>query len=388
MKYVDEFRDPVVARKILNEIRERTTRPWILMEVCGGQTHGLLRSGIVQELDGVVELIHGPGCPVCVTPTESIDFAQELALRPDVLLASFGDMLRVPGSRESLLAVRARGGNVRIVYSPLDAVEMALRHPDRHVVFFAVGFETTAPATALAVLQANQLRLENFSLLVAHVRVQPAMEALLRASDCRVQGFLAAGHVCTVAGFQSYEELSARYHVPIVVTGFEPVDLLLGINECVQQLESGRGDVCNQYTRNVRETGNADALRIMSNVYEIADRPWRGLGLIPSGGLVLRSEWQHFDAAQRFHRTSNPLIVECSDCLSGDVLAGRIKPTACPSFGTRCTPESPLGAPMVSSEGACAAYFRHGRQKSGAGSQQPSEVPSREGEAVLVKSRN
>ena len=363
MKYVDEFRDPVLAKKVLTEIRKRATRPWVLMEVCGGQTHGLLRSGIVQELEGVVELIHGPGCPVCVTPVESVDFAQVLALRPDVLLASFGDMLRVPGSRESLLAVRARGGNVRIVYSPLDAVELARRNPSQHVVFFAVGFETTAPATALAVLQADQLRLENFSLLVAHVRVQPAMESLLRAPDCHIQGFLAAGHACAVAGFNSYDELSARYRVPIVVTGFEPVDLLLGIKECVQQLETGQACVRNQYTRNVCETGNADALRIMWDVYQIADRPWRGLGLIPSGGLVLRPKWHHFDAERRFQRSTNPLLVESAECLSGEVLAGRIKPIACPSFGSRCTPESPLGAPMVSSEGACAAYYRHPRQE-------------------------
>ncbi len=359
MKYVDEYRDPRLARSLLHEIRQTATQCWVLMEVCGGQTHGLLKSGIIQELEGVVELIHGPGCPVCVTPAEAIDFAQELALRPGVLLTTFGDMLRVPGSRESLLTVRARGGNVRLVYSPLDAVELARQNPSQQVVFFAVGFETTAPATALSVLQAAQLGLDNFSLLVAHVRVQPAMEAILQSAECRVQGFLAAGHVCTISGVTSYEELSARYGVPIVVTGFEPVDLLLGIQDCVAQLESGTASVSNQYQRNVRDAGNRHAMHIMSDVYATADRPWRGLGTIPSGGLVLRPEWRQFDAEYRFQRPTPTLLIECADCRSGDVLAGRIKPPACESFGTRCTPESPLGAPMVSSEGACAAYYRH-----------------------------
>ena len=359
MKFVDEYRDPQLAKRLLHDISELATRPWVLMEVCGGQTHGLLRSGITQELEGVVELIHGPGCPVCVTAAETIDFAQELALRPGILLASFGDMLRVPGSRESLLAVKARGGNVRLVYSPLDAVELARQNASQHVVFLAVGFETTAPATGLAVLQAAELGLDNFSLLVAHVRVQPAMESILQSADCRVQGFLAAGHVCTIAGYNSYQELTARYHVPIAVTGFEPVDLLLGIKECVEQLESGTASVCNQYQRTVRDVGNVHALKIMSDVYAIADRPWRGLGIIPAGGLVLRSEWRHFDAESRFQRLATSLSVDCAECRSGDVLAGRIKPTACASFGSRCTPESPLGAPMVSSEGACAAYYRH-----------------------------
>lgn len=361
MKHVDEYRDPVLAKQLLSDIRALATRRWVLMEVCGGQTHGLLRSGIVQELEGCLELIHGPGCPVCVTPAATIDFAQQLALRPDVMLTSFGDMLRVPGSRESLLAVRARGGNVRIVYSPLDAVALARENPTQHVVFLAVGFETTAPATALAVLQAAELGLDNFSLLVAHVRVQPAMESLLQSGDCRVQGFLAAGHVCAVSGFHSYFELTERYHVPIVVTGFEPVDLLLGIKECVRQLEGGAAAVCNQYTRNVRESGNSAAMRIMSGVYQIADRTWRGLGTIPEGGLVLRPEWQRFNAEYRFALTAQLLPSVSTECVSGDVLTGRIKPPACPSFGSRCTPESPLGAPMVSAEGACSAYFRHRR---------------------------
>lgn len=359
MKYVDEYREPHLARQLLTEIRAKVVKPWVLMEVCGGQTHGLLRSGIPQELEGVIELIHGPGCPVCVTPVEAIDFAQELALRPGVMLTTFGDMLRVPGSRESLLSVRAQGGNVRLVYSPLDAVELARQHPEQQIVFLAVGFETTAPATALAVLQAAQLGLQNLSLLVAHVRVQPAMEAILQAADCRVQGFLAAGHVCTIAGCDSYEELAARYQVPIVVTGFEPVDLLLGIKECVQLLESGSACVRNQYQRNVRQEGNPHAQQILSEVYVVADRTWRGFGTVAAGGLSLRPEWQHFDAERRFQRCTAALPIDSSECRSGDVLAGRIRPIACPSFGTRCTPQSPLGAPMVSSEGACAAYYRH-----------------------------
>lgn len=361
MKYVDEFRDPVLARKLIQDIKDLATRPWVLMEVCGGQTHGLLRSGIEQELDGVVELIHGPGCPVCVTPAEAIDFAQELSLRPETILTSFGDMLRVPGSRESLVATRARGGDVRTVYSPIDAVELARREPSRHVVFFAVGFETTAPATALAVQQARKLQLTNFSLLVAHVRVQPAMEAILQGPECRVQGFLAAGHVCSISGFQSYDELTNKYRVPIVVTGFEPVDLLLGIKQCIVQLEQGQAEVCNQYTRNVSAVGNLDAQRIVDDIYEVADCPWRGLGTVKNGGFRLRTEWQEYDARQRFNALHVEQASDSTECRSGDVLSGRIKPTECSGFATRCTPEFPLGAPMVSSEGACAAYYRYRR---------------------------
>jgi hydrogenase expression/formation protein HypD len=361
MKYVDEYRDPRLARELLESIRRRATRPWVLMEVCGGQTHSLLRNGIDAELEGSVELIHGPGCPVCVTPAEAIDLAQDLALRPDILLTSFGDMLRVPGTRGSLLDVRTRGGNVRTVYSPLDAVELARREPDRQVVFFAVGFETTAPATALAVLQADSYRLENFSLLVAHVRVQPAMEAIMQAGDCRVQAFLAAGHVCTVLGYDSYVDFVRRHRVPVVVTGFEPVDLLTGILECVDQLESATFDVVNCYARSVRQEGNPSAQEIVDRVFEPADRPWRGLGTIPAGGLRLRSEWSRFDAERRFGLGILPSNGCATECRSGDVLAGRIRPSECSSFGTRCTPDTPLGAPMVSSEGACAAYFRYRR---------------------------
>jgi hydrogenase expression/formation protein HypD len=362
MKYLDEFRDPLVARRLLDEVRRTVTKPRVLMEVCGGQTHSLLRHGIEAELQGVVELIHGPGCPVCVTPAEAIDFAQELAIRPDVILASFGDMLRVPGTTRSLLEVRGAGGNVRVVYSPLDAVELAKNSPQQHVVFFAVGFETTAPATALAVLQAAQLGLENFSLLVSHVRVLPAMEALMLAPNCRVEGFLAAGHVCAVTGFREYKSFVERHRTPIAVTGFEPVDLLDGILDCVKQLESDRAEATNRYARSVRQAGNDTAQDVVERVYEIVDTPWRGLGIIASGGYRLRSEFDAFDASQRFESQSGPCGSKCcfsDDCRSGEVLSGLIKPTDCEAFGTHCTPDSPLGAPMVSSEGACAAYFQY-----------------------------
>jgi hydrogenase expression/formation protein HypD len=358
MKYLDEYRQPDHCQRLLSEIRRTVTRPWTLMEVCGGQTHGLLRYGIDTALEGVVRLIHGPGCPVCVTPLESIDLAIELARRPNVTVTSFGDMLRVPGSHESLLMARAEGGNVHIVYSPLDAVRYAEQHPDRQVVFFAVGFETTAPATALAAQQASQLGLKNFLLLVSHVRVQPAMEMLVESVDNTVQGFLAAGHVCTVAGYESYQRFVAKYRLPVVVTGFEPVDLLIGIQECVRQLESGEASVVNRYSRSVVAPGNERALAIMDDVYEICDRPWRGLGIVANGGFRLRDKWSKFDAERRLTRHTIP-VQECSECRSGDVLTGRIKPTECPHFGTRCTPDSPLGAPMVSAEGACAAYYRY-----------------------------
>lgn len=358
MKYVDEFRDPSQARRLIDQIRRRASRRWTLMEVCGGQTHSLLRHGIVTELADTIEMIHGPGCPVCVTPLESIDLAQRLAMRDDVVLTSFGDMLRVPGSMRSLLDVRAAGGNVRAVYSPFDAVKLAARDKTRHVVFFAVGFETTAPATALAVAQADRLGLDNFSLLVAHVRVQPAMEALLDAEDNRVQAFLAAGHVCTVMGYESYFDFVNRYRVPVVVTGFEPLDLLEGILDAVDQLESGQHCVTNRYRRSVRASGNRSAQDLVSEIYKICDWPWRGFGVVPRGGLRLRARWQRFDAMQRF--AIEPLaVIETGTCRSGEVLAGKIKPTQCEAFGTRCTPESPLGAPMVSSEGACAAYYRY-----------------------------
>ena len=367
MKYVDEFRDSFGARRLVADIRRTATRRWTLMEVCGGQTHSLLRHGIEDELTNTVELIHGPGCPVCVTPIEDIDLAQQLAMREGVVVASFGDMLRVPGSRRSLLDVRAHGGSVRIVYSPMDAVTLAQSNPDMHVVFFAVGFETTTPATALAALQAKQLGLDNFSLLVSHVCVQPAMEALMLAPGNRVQGFLAAGHVCTITGFSSYEDFVMRFQVPVVVTGFEPIDLLEGLRDCVQQLESGRSEVTNKYARSVRRDGNEAAQNTVASVYQVEDCPWRGFGVIPNGGLRLKPDFAQFDVRIRFQFSGHdpdetPSLARSSidhDCPAADVLAGRMKPTACPHFGTRCTPDSPLGAPMVSSEGACAAYFRY-----------------------------
>jgi hydrogenase expression/formation protein HypD len=362
VKFIDEFRDPDFAANLVRQIKSTARRPWVLMEVCGGQTHSLLRHGIDVELQDVVELIHGPGCPVCVTDIATIDLAQQLAFLPDVVLTSFGDMLRVPGSNGSLLSARAAGAHVMTVYSPLDAVGYAQNHPEQQVVFFAVGFETTAPATALAVLQAHQLGLKNFSVLVSHVRVQPAMEALMQDPDNRVQGFLAAGHVCTITGYESYADFATRFHVPVVVTGFEPVDLLQGILECVTQLESGKSEVSNSYGRSVERFGNPAAGRIVETVYEIADRAWRGFGVIPAGGYRLRSDYTNYDAQRRFEPTCTPTTHVSEDlqrCKAGDVLAGRLKPCDCPEFGKACTPDSPLGAPMVSSEGACAAWYRY-----------------------------
>ncbi len=358
MKYIDEYRDPKKCDALVEEIHRVASQCWTIMEVCGGQTHGLLRFGIDQQVKDVVQLIHGPGCPVCVTPLESIDFAIELAKRPNVLLTSFGDMLRVPGSRESLLSVRAAGGNVRMVYSPVDAVQMAKENPQQHVVFFAVGFETTTPATAIAVQQASHLDLDNFSLLVSHVRVQPAMELLAQSPDCAVQGFLAAGHVCTVAGYESYEDFVQRYKLPVVVTGFEPVDLLTGILECVSQLENGEANVVNCYPRSVAAEGNQHALILVDGIYEVCDSSWRGMGVVPKGGLRLRKQYHQFDTSKRFNRSSLE-IAEPPECRSGDVLTGRIKPTECECFAKSCTPETPLGAPMVSAEGSCAAYYRY-----------------------------
>jgi hydrogenase expression/formation protein HypD len=358
MKYVDEFRQPELCQRLIAEIRDTATQCWTLMEVCGGQTHGLLRFGIDTALADAVRLIHGPGCPVCVTPLESIDAAIELARRPGIIIASFGDMLRVPGSRESLLCTRAAGASVQIVYSPLDAVRLAENQPERDVVFFAVGFETTTPATALALRQAADLKLENFSLLVSHVRVLPAMEMLAASPDNSVQGFLGAGHVCTVSGYDCYRDFAAKYQLPVVVTGFEPVDLLTGILDCVKLLERGEAKVVNCYGRSATAAGNLEALALIDDVYEICDRPWRGLSLVPQGGLRLRAKWQQFDALQKFELTCTDTHLRVA-CRSGDVLTGRIKPTQCEFFAVTCTPETPLGAPMVSSEGACAAYYRY-----------------------------
>jgi len=361
MKFLDEYRDADVAGRYLKEIERVTRGSWKLMEMCGGQTHAIVKFGIDELLPKGLQLIHGPGCPVCVTPIEIIDKALEIAARPEVTFCSFGDMLRVPGSNRDLLWVKANGGQVRIVYSPLDALKIAEQQPDRQVVFFAVGFETTAPATALAVYQAAQRKLNNFTMLVSHVLVPPAIEAILDSSDCQVNGFLAAGHVCTVMGYEEYLPIADRHHVPIVVTGFEPVDILQGILMCIQQLEQGRSVVENQYSRSVRPEGNATAQRLMNQVFQIVPRKWRGIGEIPRSGLGLRPEFALFDAQERFG-AAQMLPDETSECQSGLVLRGKIKPAACPAFGVRCTPEHPLGATMVSSEGACAAYYRYRRQ--------------------------
>jgi hydrogenase expression/formation protein HypD len=359
MKFIDEYRNGATLRRGIERVRRRSTRPWVIMDVCGGQTHSLLRHGIEAALEGAVELTHGPGCPVCVTPAEVIDRAIGIAANPAVTVASFGDMLAVPGTGGSLLQARARGGDVRAVYSPLDAVRLAARDPARQVVFFAVGFETTAPATALAVLQAERLGLENFRVLAHHVRVEPVMRSIAAACGNRVEGFLAAGHVCTVTGYSHFEPFAAEFGTPIIVTGFEPLDLLAGLEECVNRLERGEPAVVNRYPRCVRPEGNAEAGRFIELVFEVADVPWRGFGVIPAGGLSLRSEYARFDA--RASRRADPAEPKVVACLSGDILSGRIKPPACPLFGSACTPETPAGAPMVSSEGACAAYFRYAR---------------------------
>jgi hydrogenase expression/formation protein HypD len=360
MKYLDEYRDAQAAQRYAQEIAHVTTRPWLLMEVCGGQTHAIVKFGIDELLPKQITLIHGPGCPVCVTPVELIDKALEIAARPEVIFCSFGDMLRVPGSATDLLSVKARGGDVRILYSPLDAVKLAEQHPGKEVVFFGVGFETTAPATAMAVYQAAQKAVRNFSLLVSHVLVPPAVEAILRSPDRRVQAFLAAGHVCTVMGFEEYVPLAAKYGVPIVVTGFEPLDILQGVLMCVRQLEAGRAEVENQYSRSVRREGNRTAQQLIREVFTVVPRKWRGIGEIPQSGLGLREPYAVFDAERKFG-VAEWRVEEPSECLSGLVLQGRIKPQECPAFGTRCTPEHPLGATMVSSEGACAAYYRYRR---------------------------
>ena len=362
MRYLNEYRDPAVARALVRQILDTATRRWVLMEVCGGQTHTIVKQGLDEILAPAVEMIHGPGCPVCVTSLEQIDKALTLASRPDVLFTSFGDMLRVPGSECDLQQIRARGGDVRVVYSPLDALELAIKHPDKQVVFFAVGFETTAPANAMAVFRARELGVGNFSVLVSHVTVPPAMIAILDAPDNRVQGFLAAGHVCSVMGWTEYEPIAARDKVPIVVTGFEPVDILEGIALAVRQLEEGRHEVENQYVRAVRRAGTPPAKDLVNQVFELADRKWRGVGTIPRSGLVLRPEFSDFDAEIRFG-LEDIAVDEPAECRAGEVLRGTLKPYQCPAFGTLCTPERPLGAPMVSSEGACAAYYNFGRHR-------------------------
>ncbi|SNT63486.1 hydrogenase expression/formation protein HypD [Asanoa hainanensis] len=360
MKYLDEFSDPVLARRLLDQIHAVTTRPWAMMEVCGGQTHSIIRHGIDQLLPEGIELIHGPGCPVCVTPLEMIDRALAIASRPGVIFCSFGDMLRVPGSGRDLFTVKSQGADVRVVYSPLDALEIAKAHPDREVVFFGIGFETTAPANAMTVHQARRLGVRNFSLLVSHVLVPPAIAAIMESPSCRVQAFLAAGHVCSVMGTDQYPALAEKYQVPIVVTGFEPLDILEGIRQTVVLLEAGRAEVGNAYPRAVPDSGNLPARAMLEDVFEVADRTWRGIGTIPASGWRLSSRYREFDAEERF-AVGDLRTDESPLCRAGEVLQGHIKPHECAAFGKECTPRNPLGATMVSSEGACAAYYAYRR---------------------------
>ena len=360
MKFIDEYRDREGAERCARAIAKITTRPWTIMEVCGGQTHAIVKFGIDELLPKDVTLVHGPGCPVCVTPLELIDKAVEIASRPDVIFCSFGDMLRVPGSKRDLLAVKSTGGDVRIVYSPLDAVKIAAENPNRQVVFFAVGFETTAPANAMAAFQARQKGIKNFSLLVSHVLVPPAIEAILSSPHNRVQGFLAAGHVCAVMGYTEYFAIAEKYHVPIVVTGFEPIDILQGIFSCIQQLEKGLFQVENSYARAVQLDGNEPAQKMIREVFHVIPRKWRGIGEIPYSGFGLTEKYSEFDAETRFG-VADYTTEESTDCISGLILQGIKKPADCPAFGTVCTPEHPLGATMVSTEGACAAYYRYRR---------------------------
>jgi hydrogenase expression/formation protein HypD len=360
MKYLDEYRDGRVAANILAEIRRVTTRPWTLMEVCGGQTHSIVKHGVDRMLPAEIELVHGPGCPVCVTPLEQIDKAHAIARLPGVTFASFGDMLRVPGSQTDLLRLKSQGADVRIVYAPLDAVRLAQEQPERQVVFFAVGFETTAPANALAVSRAKALGVENFSMLVSQVLVPPAITAVLQSPGSRVRGFLGPGHVCTVMGYREYEPIAAHYRVPIVITGFEPIDILDGVLRTVRLLEAGEACVENQYSRVVSRMGNAAARRLIWSVFDVCDRKWRGVGAIPKSGLRLRYEYRDYDAEHRFDVGAMETL-EPAVCMSGQILRGLKKPHDCPAFGSACTPERPLGATMVSAEGACAAYYAYGR---------------------------
>ncbi len=357
MKYIDEYRDAQRARQVAAAIHARTTRPWVLMEICGGQTHTILRYGLPEMLPPAIEFVHGPGCPVCVTPLEVIDSAIEIAARPEVILACYGDMMRVPGSRSDLFRARAAGADVRIVYSPTDALQLARQNPTREVVFFGIGFETTAPANAMAVWLARREALHNFSMLGSHVRVPPAVRLILGSPGNRVNGLIAPGHVCTIMGLSEYEELSREFRVPIVAGGFEPLDLLEATMMLVCQLEEGRAQVENQYGRCLSSTGNAAAKKVMGEVFEIADRKWRGIGTIPQSGFVISEEFAAWDAAHLFGVEDRD-VPEPAECMSALVLQGRMKPNQCPAFGGRCTPESPLGAPMVSSEGACAAWYQ------------------------------
>ncbi len=362
MKYIDEFRSQALAKNLLAEIRRTVTKSWVIMEVCGGQTHSIVKYGLDELLPPGIELAHGPGCPVCVTSLETIDRAHSLARRPDVIFCSFGDMLRVPGSSGDLFQIMALGGNVRVVYSPLDCLRLARENPDKHVVFFAIGFETTAPANAMSVWLARQQGITNYSILASHVTVPPAISAVLESPHNRVQAFLGAGHVCAVMGWEEYEPLAARYRVPIVITGFEPLDLLDGILMAIRQLEEGRHEVENQYSRAVAREGNREAKRMIERVFEPCDRAWRGIGEIPASGYRLREEFAPFDATRIFE-LENIAAREPEICISGLILQGARRPPDCPAFGTQCTPETPLGATMVSSEGACAAYYNYGRRK-------------------------
>ncbi len=360
MRYLDEYRDAALARALAARIRARATRPWVLMEICGGQTHTIMRYGLPELLPPEIELVHGPGCPVCVAPLETVDRAIEIAARPGVIFVSYGDMLRVPGSRSDLFHVKAAGGDVRIAYSPMEALRIARDHPSRQVVFFGIGFETTAPANAMAVWQAKRENLANFSMLVSHVLVPPAMRLILGSPANRVQGFIAPGHVCSVAGFADYETLSSEFRVPIVVGGFEPVDLLEAIAMLVDQLEDGRAELENQYSRFVTRTGSASAHALVAEVFEVTDRPWRGIGPIPLSGYRLRPEFAAFDA-ERLFGAAEIHVEEPPECIAALVMQGLRRPVDCPAFGTGCTPERPRGAPMVSSEGACAAYYTYRR---------------------------
>lgn len=362
MRYVDEFRDSKLTKNLLNQIKRVTTQPWVIMEICGGQTHSIMQNGIDQLLPPQIELVHGPGCPVCVTSLELVDKALAIASQPDVIFCSFGDMLRVPGSGKDLFSIRAEGGQIRVVYSPLDAVKIAQSNPDKQVVFFAIGFETTGPANAMSVLQAKALEVMNYSVLVSQVTVPPAMHAILSSPANRVQGFLAAGHVCSVMGYWEYPAIADKYQIPIVVTGFEPIDLLKGILMTIEQLERGSHTVENAYARVVSYEGNKPAQAILKKVFEVCDRNWRGIGLIPSSGWRLKPEFADFDAEMRFN-VGEIHTHESELCIAGQILQGRKKPPECPAFATLCTPENPLGATMVSSEGACAAYYRYARDE-------------------------
>ena len=362
MKYVDEFRQPHLVGKLSEALHAITTKSWTIMEVCGGQTHSIVKFGLHQLLPEKIRLIHGPGCPVCVTPIHLIDHTVYIARQPNAILCSFGDMLRVPGSSTDLLTLKAKGSDVRIVHSPLEAVKVAEKNPEKQVVFFAVGFETTAPANAMAVFQAKQLGLKNFSILASHVLVPPALRFLLNSPGNEVQGFLAAGHVCTITGYQEYHELSALHRTPIIVTGFEPLDILQGLYLCIQQLEKGESLVMNQYRRSVKEEGNLPAQHRLNDVFKIVDREWRGIGKIEASGLCLQEAYADYDASIRFP-FNQPFLHPDNGCISGLVLQGKKKPSECPLFGKQCTPENPLGAPMVSTEGACSAYYQYSQRK-------------------------